>query len=339
MLFSVIVPIYNVEAYLKRCIDSVLAQTFRDFELILVDDGSPDNCPQICDAYAKEDARIRVIHKENGGLVSARQAGIQIADGEYVFNLDADDAMTSDALESAAAILQQTNADMVTFSYTRCEENGAVQVMHEPVKEGLYTKSDMQEHIFPKILLDKNMQHMFYFVWGKAIRRSLVYPLQLAVNPAISLGEDLCCTVPCYLEAKNVYVSPKSVYLYTVRNNSISTKFNTKQLLQIADVLQMLHALPCALPADFEEQIARYACTMSFAILAAAAKGKFRKDLPEIKRIILNSVFANEIKHARFDQITIKSRITVFLLRRRMISTAFYFLYICERLKELAGKK
>ena len=108
MLFSVIVPIYNVEAYLKRCIDSVLAQTFRDFELILVDDGSPDNCPQICDAYAKEDARIRVIHKENGGLVSARQAGIQIADGEYVFNLDADDAMTSDALESAAAILQQT---------------------------------------------------------------------------------------------------------------------------------------------------------------------------------------------------------------------------------------
>ena len=76
MLFSVIVPIYKVEKYLHRCVDSVLAQSFSDFELILVDDGSPDGCPAICDAYAEKDARVRVIHKENGGLVSARQAGM-----------------------------------------------------------------------------------------------------------------------------------------------------------------------------------------------------------------------------------------------------------------------
>ena len=93
MLFSVIVPIYNIEKYLKRCIDSVLAQSFGDFELILVDDGSPDNCPAICDEYAAKDERIKVIHKENGGLVSARQEGIKIASGDYVFHLDGDDAV------------------------------------------------------------------------------------------------------------------------------------------------------------------------------------------------------------------------------------------------------
>lgn len=101
MFFSVIVPVYKVEKYLVRCIESVLKQSFEDFELILVDDGSPDRCPEICDEYMTHDGRIRVIHKENGGLVSARQAGIKTAAGEYVFNLDSDDAITPDALSSA----------------------------------------------------------------------------------------------------------------------------------------------------------------------------------------------------------------------------------------------
>ena len=105
MLFSIIVPIYNIEKYLSRCIDSVLAQSFSDYELILVDDGSPDNCPAICDEYAKKDSRIKVIHKKNGGLVSARQAGIVEAIGDYVFHLDGDDAICPDALESAYEII------------------------------------------------------------------------------------------------------------------------------------------------------------------------------------------------------------------------------------------
>ena len=98
MLFSVIVPIYNIEKYIRRCIDSVLLQSFTDFELILVDDGSPDRCGAICDEYAKKDERIKVIHKENGGLVSARQAGIKVASGDYIFHLDGDDAVLPDAL-------------------------------------------------------------------------------------------------------------------------------------------------------------------------------------------------------------------------------------------------
>ena len=91
MQFSVIVPIFKVEDYIERCIDSILAQTFTDFEVILVDDGSPDRCPQICDEYEKKDQRIRVIHKPNGGLVSARNAGIFAAKGDYITYVDGDD--------------------------------------------------------------------------------------------------------------------------------------------------------------------------------------------------------------------------------------------------------
>ena len=335
MLFSVIVPIYNIEKYLRRCVDSVLAQTFTDFELILVDDGSPDGCPAICDEYARADGRIKVIHKANGGLVSARQAGIRLACGDYVFNLDGDDAICEDALASAAEIIRETHADMVSFSY-RCSVNGRLSdVVEDLAEEGLYDRVRMEEQIFPKLLSDGNMQHMFYFLWGKAIRRELLIEHQLRVNPAISLGEDLSCVVPCYLSAGTVYLSRKSVYLYTIRNDSISTDFKTGQITQIADVIEGLRRLEVPKPADFEEQIARYSCFMCFAILAAAAEGSHFRAAGTLKKLILGSLHREEIRKARFDRITAKTRIAVFLMKRQRIKLAFYVLFLCKEIKRL----
>ncbi len=333
MFFSVIVPIYNIEKYLKKCVDSVLAQSFADFELILVDDGSPDGCPAICDDYAKTDVRIRVIHKPNGGLVSARQAGIAVARGEYVFNVDGDDALCEDALESAYSIICKTKADMVSFSYKCCINGKIGPVVEDLVPEGLYNKAQIKAQIYPKLLCDKNMQHMFYFLWGKAIKRELLTPHQLNVNPAISLGEDLSCAVPCYLEAQTVYMSKKAVYLYTIRNDSISTDFKTGQITQIADVILGLRNLKISKPNDFEAQIARYSCFMCFAILAAAAEGNYFKAVKKIKELIKNSVHRTEIPKARFENITLKSRIAIFLMQKKAVSAAFYFLYLCKEVK------
>ena len=163
MFFSVIVPIYNIEKYIKRCIESVLEQNFTDYELILVDDGSPDNCGAICDEYARVDDRIKVIHKVNGGLVSARQAGIQVAKGDYVFNLDGDDAMHEDALQNAYDILSKTKADIATFSIKYCYDDKDSEVFDDLMEEGLYDKAKMETHIYPKLLSDENMHHIFYF--------------------------------------------------------------------------------------------------------------------------------------------------------------------------------
>lgn len=335
MLFSVIVPIYKIEKYLCRCIDSVLAQTFGDYELILVDDGSPDQCPAICDMYAQRDARIRVIHKENGGLVSARQAGIQIAVGDYVFHLDGDDAICEDALESAAQIIRERHPDMISFSYRRCTNGEIGEVVNDLVPEGLYRKSDIEEKICPKLLSDENMEHLFYFSWGKAIKRSLATKHQMNVNRAISLGEDLSCSVPCYLEADTVYMSRKVVYLYTIRNDSLTTDFKTSQITQIADVIVGLRALDVKKPQDFEDQVSRYSCFMCFAILASAAEGGHFKSLGELKRLILTSLHKDEIRKAKFENITAKTRISVFLMKRNMIRTTFYFLFLCKQIKSL----
>ena len=333
MLFSVIVPIYNIEKYLCRCIDSVLAQSFADYELILVDDGSPDRCPAICDAYAQKDARIKVIHKENGGLVSARQAGIREAVGDYVFHLDGDDAICDDALESAYEIIRDMHPDMVSFSYQRCIDGKLGDVVDDLVPEGLYRKSDIEEMIHPNLLSNESMKNLFYFLWGKAIKRELATKHQLNVNPAISLGEDVSGSVPCYLEADTVYMSRKAIYLYTIRNDSLTTNFKTSQITQIADVIVGLRALKMNTPKDFEAQIARYSCFLCFAILASAAESGHFKSLKELKRLILTSVHKEEIKKAHFSNITIKTRISVFLMKRSMIRSAFYFLFLCKQIK------
>ena len=141
MFFSVIVPVYKVEKYLPRCIDSVLSQSFSDFELILVDDGSPDSCGEVCDNYKERDERIKVIHKANGGLASARRAGIRVARGDYVFNLDSDDLIENDTLECAYKIIKDTNCEIVSFSYKWVKNGHTINITTDCLDEGLYTEN------------------------------------------------------------------------------------------------------------------------------------------------------------------------------------------------------
>lgn len=338
MFFSVIVPIYKIEKYLKRCIDSVLSQTCKDFELILVDDGSPDNCPAICDEYASGNPDIKVIHKKNGGLVSARQAGIKIASGEYVFNLDGDDALLPNALECAKNIIEKTNADIVSFSYREWREGKTKDMVNTVVPEGFYNKEDMVKLVYPHLLSDINMDHLFYFVWGKAVRRSLITPHQLNVRTTISLGEDLSCMVPCYLEAESMYMDYTPVYLYTIRGDSLTTSFTTKQLVQLTEVIEDFYKITLKKPEDFDEQIARYSCFMCFAILAAAAEGGHFNYLNEIKSLILESINKDLIKKAKFENITTKTKIAMALMKKEHIKAAFYFLNFAGKIKRILKK-
>lgn len=338
MFFSVIVPIYKVEKYLKRCIDSVLSQTCKDFELILVDDGSPDNCPRICDEYATKNSNVKVVHKENGGLVSARQAGTKIASGEYIFNLDGDDALLPDALECAKRIILETNADIVCFSHKEYRNGLTKDIINDVVPVGFYDKEGMMKYVYPHILSDENMKNLTYFLCGKAIRRTLITPHQLNVTTKISLGEDLSCVIPCYLDANSFYMDNTPVYLYTIRDDSLTTNFTTKQMTDLIEVINVLCNITLTKPEDFDEQIARYSAFMCFAILAAAAEGGHFKYLDEIKSLILNSINKELIKKARFEKITSKTKIGMALMKKERIKTAFYFLYFVSKLKRMLKK-
>ena len=338
MFFSVIVPVYKVEQYLPFSIQSVLNQTFSDFELILVNDGSPDTCPQICEEYAKKDNRIKVIHKPNGGLASARRAGIKEAQGDYVFNLDSDDLIENDTLECAYKIINDTACQIVSFSYRWVKNGNTVSITNDCIDEGLYNEKDIEKYIYPKLLMDKNMNHVSYYLSGKAIKRELLTPHQLNVSEKISLGEDLCCTVPCYLHAKSVYISKKTAYLYTVRNDSLSKEFNTKQIFLIEDVINEICKNDMEKVVDFKKQLCRYSCFMCFTILASAAEGNHRKAINAIKENIISSVHGEKIQCAEFENISPKSKISIFLMKKKCYKTAFYFLNLCKLIKTILMK-
>lgn len=221
---SIIVPAYNIEEFIAECIESILNQSYSEWELILVDDGSKDNTGNICDEYAKKDERIRVIHKENGGLVSARKCGLKETTGEYICYVDGDDWISTDALEALCVCAQREEADIVIADFVHAKGE-VVDKLSQEMRAGLYTKEDLYKEFYPKMLCTGE-----YYVFGilpslcaKIIRRKILMQNQEAVSNRIRLGEDAACSYACYLAAERVYyLKEKYVYFYRIRQSSIS---------------------------------------------------------------------------------------------------------------------
>lgn len=220
---SVIVPVYKVEPYIHKCVDSILAQTFSDYELILVDDGSPDTCGNICDEYAKKDARIRVIHKENGGLSDARNAGMKIASGEYVIFIDSDDYIDADMLSYLYENLRKADADMATCGIYEVYADRIEKQEEEPefVCSG--------EEAFRCILRGHTIRGE---IWNKLIKRSCISDLEF---PKGKLYEDIFYTVDMMQRIKKVAVGTKPKYYYLHRSDSITGKAYRPKLFDIID--------------------------------------------------------------------------------------------------------
>lgn len=148
---SIIVPIYKVEDYLERCVDSIVNQTYKNLEIILVDDGSPDNCPTICDELAKADKRIKVVHKENGGLSDARNAGMDISTGDYIGFVDSDDYVESDMFEVLVDAIEENNADISCCRYTKVWDDGETEAIGNDEKVYVYEGIDgLKEYLYAK---------------------------------------------------------------------------------------------------------------------------------------------------------------------------------------------
>lgn len=225
VLFSIIVPIYNVEMYLDDCIKSVLSQTYDNYELILVDDGSTDNSSSICDSYMKADERIRVIHKSNGGLVSARKAGAAVAQGEYAVCLDSDDWIAQDHLLELSRVISAYSPDIICFDHFEVDGKNNI-IRNIPFRKGYYSKNDIVNEIYPYLIRTEQGKAFPPAIWAKVYKMDLYRPEQLAVDDRIKIGEDAACTIPCIVKANNMFILDKSLYYY--RRNNISMTKNKK---------------------------------------------------------------------------------------------------------------
>lgn len=226
-LLSIIVPVYKVENYLPKCIDSILAQTFTDFELILVDDGSPDNCPALCDAAAEKDARVRVIHQKNGGLSAARNAGLDAARGAWIGFVDSDDYIAPEMYEVLYQAVQSTGADLALCDYAEVDEAGKpCPPMHVSLSEGELTGQK---------LLKRASGLMVQLAWNKLYRRAIFTQLRY---PEGKLNEDLFLIPEVCLQIQKAVVVPKALYYYVQRGGSIMSGNKTLRHFDAAEAAQ-----------------------------------------------------------------------------------------------------
>lgn len=230
---SVIIPVYNVEQYLGRCVNSVFAQTMDNLEIILVDDGSPDNCPYICDGFRANDSRVKVIHKKNGGLASARNAGMSIAVGEYIFFLDSDDWLEPDGLEHLYGLAKEYNVDFVRYRSFRTGWPGMPEntpCMLEPAREipgGLYDKSKIEKDILPKMLVTAQLTFSPVLgAWGGLYKHSFLKENNICFYEDIRYSEDVLFSANVIRKASSFYYDDNAgVYHYFYNPNSISKSF------------------------------------------------------------------------------------------------------------------
>lgn len=218
---SVIVPVYNVEKYIRKSIESLIGQTYKKLEIILVDDGSTDMSGEICDEYAQKDNRIIVIHKDNGGIVSARKAGIQAATGEYATNVDPDDWIEADAYECAIEKIEEYRPDVFSFGMYKDFEDFSEK---RPVsmKEGIYTKEAFWGE-FCRIVDDSLffMQPMLMSQWDKVVRTELFRKHELNCSLQLKKNVDDAVVFPLLLDMSSIYIDSRCWYHYCVRKGSI----------------------------------------------------------------------------------------------------------------------
>ena len=218
MQVSVIVPIYKVEKYLKRCMDSIVNQTYRDLEIILVDDGSPDNCGKICDEYAKQDSRIKVLHQENGGQSKARNEAMKIAKGDYFCFVDSDDYIAINMIERLVSLAQHNQADISMIDYTFFSGEQA----------DVAKQNEDKCQIFTNVELIKNMHtvpgELYVVMWGKLFKRELFEGITF---PEGRICEDLAILYKLYDRSVKAVYSTEVMYYY-FRNNADSSTFQIK---------------------------------------------------------------------------------------------------------------
>ncbi len=255
-LISVIVPIYKIERYIGICIESIINQTYRNLEIILVDDGSPDRCPEICDLYAQKDSRIKVIHKKNGGLVSARKAGIIAATGEYIGYVDGDDWVGAGFYESLVSAMKASNADMVCAGQSRDLFEKSFRFC-DNVTSGLYEGEKLKK--LQTEMMSFGAYHQLgisTYVWNKLFRREVLLQNQLNVDERISIGEDAAVTYPVLMDCKRVYVTDNCAYHYRQREDSMlksTTSFRDEQM-KLRYLYEYLSAFAAKLPEEFAIQ-------------------------------------------------------------------------------------
>jgi glycosyltransferase involved in cell wall biosynthesis len=238
---SIIIPIYNSVSFLDKCIQSAINQTYENIEVILVNDGSTDTSGEVCNKYASVDSRIKIIHKQNRGLVSSRKAGLTASTGEYILYIDGDDWIELDLVKHYMKCVLEFNADVVISSHIVNLE-GRIAILKNSLPTGVYDKARLIEEVYPKMLHTGKFSQfgIFSYSWGKIYRRELLMENQLEVDEDITIGEDALCLYPTLLDTNILVILDQPYYHYRQRTDSLIKTLRTIEISKMQKVYNKL---------------------------------------------------------------------------------------------------
>ena len=342
-LVSVVIPVYNVEKYLDRCITSVVNQTYQKLEIILVDDGSPDNCPRLCEEWKKKDSRIRVIHKRNEGLGMARNTGIMHATGEYICFFDSDDFVEFDTIETAYTTAILHDADLVCFGMSSLDANGTVKKKKVPIaSKQVYRKEEVISEFLvdlvgpdPKTGLDKNIS------MSSCCKLFSIQSIQKNnwrfVSEREIIAEDFYSLLSLYPDIDTVCIIPKALYNYCENSTSLTHTYRPDRYNQAKNFYEQTKML-CHKLGYCDEVAHRFRKPfLSFVISALKQEMQSEKDLLEkrnaVRKILDDKLLEQTLLEGKDDKVGFKQRLLFWTMRYKLYSLCCVLLVAQNRIK------
>jgi glycosyltransferase involved in cell wall biosynthesis len=312
-LISVIVPVYKVERYLNECVDSIINQTYKNLEIILVDDGSPDNCPAICDEYAKIDKRIKVIHKQNDGVSSARNAGIDIAKGEYISFVDSDDYVDKEYINVMYLTAISNNVEYVCCGYKRVYNNTETKI------NGDSSLIIIEKEDYIKQVL--NVQNGYGFCHMKLIKRTLLDNIRF--NERIEVGEDALFNIQLCFNIKKVAILKKCLYYYRFNSNSVVRKYDDNYIYKYKLSMDLMDNIIRTYFFNKNEIIKCLYNYISYHVLLISVNYCYHPSNPNNKyRSLVEMcnipIFNESIKNSTYENLSITRKIALFSIKKRL---------------------
>ena len=315
-LISIIVPIYKVEKLLTKCVDSLLAQTYQNLEIILVDDGSPDACPQMCDEFAKQDSRIKVLHKQNGGLMAAWIDGVKMSSGEFVAFVDSDDWVEPSFIEDLYhPYTQIKDLGLSICKYYRASDSKKLE--QNATKDNLVglLEGDSFENY-----KNKYIEKFPHYRWNKLFKRESIISNLKYCDTRINMWEDVCMSVACILDSKKIFIVDKYLYDYYDRPSSMVNVYKENMLQNFEyfypKFIEVLNDKKYATNENIIDHITRILYIVSKNIILSNAKEK-----KKIFNNLYNSWLYEEAK--KYDSSTLAGVNKIFM---KLFKTKSYFL-------------
>lgn len=320
---SIVVPVYNVEKYLERCIESILNQSYMNLEIILVDDGSKDKSGEICDKYAKCDNRVKVLHKKNGGLSSARNAGLAVAQGKYVGFVDSDDDIDINMYEKMYRVIANENVDFVMSDYMRVPDNGKKFLKTLDIQQGRYNKNDIREKIYPELIMGEDLQYgPLLSVWHCLYNIEFLKKNHLVFDEQVRWSEDnIFSAFVGYYADSFYYLKGEGLYHYYSNPGTITTGYRAGAWNIYCVMNDHLHQFfDTVQDYDFQRQMKLhmifYACNC---LGQLKTSGKDIKEQMKIRKEILGSEsLRRAFKDFQFPKWNWKLKMQILLIKYRM---------------------